>query len=143
MPSTDTSRRWPAALTECTGLETLMLGGSRACTIPRGRYLHQLKKLAFAGHEYTGLPRFLGAATELECLMLSSHPECMVYCSVLAALPNLRQIDFKGVEDSPSVAGAVAKLQQRLPGVEVSYNRIAGQYGGGLDTAAGTHRGMS
>ncbi len=118
-PRTGTSNWWPAALTECTGLESLMLAGTRACTIPRGRYLNQLKKLAFGGRQYTGLPRFLGVATGLEALMLATHPERMVDCSVLAALPNLREIAFKGVGDSPSAAGAVAKLQQRLPGVEV------------------------
>ena len=138
VPSTDTSTRWPAALPECTGLDTLMLGGSRACTIPRGRYLHQL---AFAGHQYTGLPRFLRVATELEALMLATHPERMVDCSVLAALPNLAEIAFRGVEDTPSAADAVAKLQQRLPGVEVLLG--SQDSGGGLDTAAGTHRGMS
>jgi len=108
---------WPAALANCTQLESLRLLGDSARRIPTGPYLNRLTRLDWqCGPPITepGAVALLAAATSLVQLQLRLAPQCIAACSVLDTLPKLERLTIVGHKDDRDHENALLRLQQRL-----------------------------
>ena len=109
-----TDTEWPAALADCTGLETLVLSGETAAPLPGGQYLSRLLRLTWLGDKCAAEPKHLAAATALEDLMLGLEPERIAESTILDWLPNLCKLSLPVRAAVYEQVTIVLKLQRRL-----------------------------